>query len=205
MAVVQCSNLHYYDNEKYGQCPHCAKLKKTGMAYEEEDFQSQQVAEYAAAYIRQKTGSSNPAMENVAPPVYGGQDDGKTVGLFQNKKGKRLPTGWLVCTEGEDYGSSFMLASGKNFIGSAANMDIVLHGDADIAWERHAIVFYEPKKREFFIQTGETDQPIYLNGKEIEGLAGMHAHDVLKIGKSVLVFFPCCSKTFSWDDLKKEE
>ena len=30
MAIIQCGAGHYYDNEKFSECPHCAMAAQAG-------------------------------------------------------------------------------------------------------------------------------------------------------------------------------
>lgn len=54
MAVVQCENKHYYDNVKFAQCPHCAKIAE-GEMQRQMMIESQRTGTYAAEYIRKNT------------------------------------------------------------------------------------------------------------------------------------------------------
>ena len=132
-------------------------------------------------------------------------EEEKTVSLYQLKTNTDPVTGWLVCIEGSDFGNSFTLKGGRNFIGRAASMDIVLKGDNSISREKHAIILYEPKRREFIAQAGESRELFYLNEEVVLNPVRLKQHDILTIGNTRLMFFPCCGEHFSWDDFKKEE
>ena len=73
MSIVQCKNSHYYDDERYSECPHCAEQKAKGTMEEESAtvaFAAQQVENYAIEYIRQNAQNQqvniNPAVEREA-------------------------------------------------------------------------------------------------------------------------------------------
>ena len=117
------------------------------------------------------------------------------------KSGLKPVVGWLVCVQGNDFGSSFTMKHGKNFIGRSADMDIVLHGDESIAWENHAAVFYVPKQRRFAIEPGTNGSRVYLNREAVIRPVWMKQHDILTIGSCSLMFFPCCGEHFSWEEL----
>lgn len=117
------------------------------------------------------------------------------------KSGLKPVVGWLVCVQGNDFGSSFTMKHGKNFIGRSADMDIVLHGDESIAWENHAAVFYVPKQRRFAIEPGMNGSRVYLNREAVIRPVWMKQHDILTIGSCSLMFFPCCGEHFSWEEL----
>ena len=97
------------------------------------------------------------------------------------------------------------MKSGRNFIGRASHMDIVLRGDNSISREKHAIILYEPKRREFIAQAGESRELFYLNDEVVLNPVRLKQHDILTIGNTRLMFFPCCGENFSWDDFKKDE
>lgn len=117
------------------------------------------------------------------------------------KSGLKPVVGWLVCVQGSDFGSSFTMKHGKNFIGRAADMDIVLHGDESIAFKNHAAVFYVPKQRRFAIEPGTAGRRIYLNREAVVRPVWIKQHDILTIGNCSLMFFPCCGEHFSWEEL----
>lgn len=130
-------------------------------------------------------------------------EDGKTVSLYQRRRGTDPVTGWLVCIEGGDFGASFTIKSGRNFIGRAEDMDIVLHGDNSVSRVKHAIILYEPKRREFIAQSGDSRELFYLNDEVVLNPVRLKQYDILTIGMTRLMFFPCCGENFSWDDYKK--
>lgn len=133
------------------------------------------------------------------------EDDGRTISIYQTKIGIEPVTGWLVCVEGAAFGESFQLKSGRNFIGRAQSMDIVIAGDNSISREKHAIILYEPKKREFIAQAGESRELFYLNDEVVLNPVRLKQHDIVTVGNTKLMFFPCCSEKFSWEDYKEQE
>ncbi len=151
------------------------------------------------------TPGNSPLQDAVNKAITGEDDDGKTVSFYKSKKGIDPVAGWLVCVEGEDFGASFTIKTGRNFIGRSSAMDVVLHGDNSISRERHAIVLYEPKRREFIAQAGESRELFYLNDEVVLNPVRLKQYDILTIGNTRLMFFPCCGENFSWDDLDQDE
>ena len=111
--------------------------------------------------------------------------------------------GWLVCVEGKMLGKAFELKNGKNFIGRSSQMDVILEGDANVSRDRHAIVTYEPRGREFFAQPGESRELFYVNGQVVLMNVVLKARDIISVGKTDLMFIPFCGADFSWDEIKK--
>lgn len=111
------------------------------------------------------------------------------------------PVGWLVCIRGSYRGQAFPCAAGKNRIGRGEQLEIDLRNEPSVSRDTHAIVFYEPVRRQFYVQSGTGAGLVYLNGEMI--FDGEHcplaAYDRLTIGKLVFLFLPLCGDRFSWD------
>ena len=114
-------------------------------------------------------------------------------------QGTRPVVGWLVCIEGSDYGKSFNLYGGKNFIGRAAEMDVCLANDVTVSRFKHATVIYEPKQRVFFAQPGESHELFYVNGSVVLVNTELKDRDVIAIGRSTFVFVPFCDQRYGWE------
>lgn len=111
-----------------------------------------------------------------------------------------LPVGWIVGLNGVSKGTIFPCKTGRNRIGSGWNMDIVLSGDGSINEDIHAMIIYEPRKRQFFIQAGNGDGLTYLNDKLVFTHDELHAYDRITLGGAEFVFVPLCGGSFSWDE-----
>ena len=108
------------------------------------------------------------------------EDENCTVGYYAQVLGVEPVVGWLVCIRGAYRGESFRLKSGRNFIGRAANMDIVLGADHSVSRLRHAAVVYDPRSRAFIVAAGDARELCYLNGEVVITSNIMKAYDVLK-------------------------
>ena len=141
-------------------------------------------------------------------------DDGKTVGFYLPRSGNkeaeearkqeikeqtRPVVGWLVCVDGCNFGRSFELYFGKNFIGRDSSMDVCLSGDNTVSRHKHAILIYEPRQRLFFAQPGEAHELFYLNDEVVLNSVQLKDRDRITIGKHTLVFVPFCDSEFGWE------
>ena len=166
----------------------------------------------AAAPVAPTPGASAPlqasapqAVQRTVADSMADTEDNCTIGYYSRVIGVEPVVGWLVCTEGEYKGESFKLKSGRNFIGRAANMDVVLSADHSISRFKHAAVIYEPRSRQFIVTAGESRELCYLNGDVVLSNMKMEAYDVLNLGNTSLMLVPCCGKRFSWENgLEKE-
>lgn len=109
--------------------------------------------------------------------------------------------GWLVCIDGKSFGRTFNIFAGVNSIGRNETNKIVLNGDNGISREKHAVIIYDPKNRDFYIKSGDGSGLTYLNGDcIIDGAKVLHNGDVIELGSSKFMFVPLCGDNFTWDD-----
>ena len=126
-------------------------------------------------------------------------DTGKTIGFYANVSNEPV-VGWLICIKGESQGESYNLKAGKNTIGRGAGMDVMLAQEKSISREKHAILTYEPKKRIFILQPGESSGLVYLNDNLLMSYEEIHAYDMIQLGEALFMFMPFCGEKFTWDD-----
>lgn len=209
MNLKRCNNGHFYDGEKNNTCPYCnqtVSAAQTTVAVDTldlaEDLPSLNVEDLDAATLSLQDAV---AAATSAPVSNQDVDTNKTIGYFSKAIGTDPVVGWLVCIEGEYFGESFKLKSGRNFIGRSSSMDIVLGGDTTVSRDRHAIVVYEPKGRIFFAQPGDSKELFYLNEEVVLNNVVLKANDIISVGNTKLMLIPCCGPNFSWDELKKQQ
>ncbi|MCT4509793.1 MAG: FHA domain-containing protein [Tepidibacter sp.] len=112
--------------------------------------------------------------------------------------------GWLVCIEGSRIGKDYKIKEGKNFIGRADDMDIQILGDNKISRRNHAIVVYDPKKRNSVLLPGDASGIAYLNDDAVYVPTQLSPYDVIELGNSKFLFIPFCGEHFEWDDISGE-
>lgn len=108
--------------------------------------------------------------------------------------------GWLVCVAGYHFGECFSIFAGKNSIGRSSENRIVIADDNSISRVKHALIVYEPKKRNFYLQPGDSSGLTYLNDDYITDSHKLSAHDMIELGDSKFMFVQLCGETFSWDE-----
>lgn len=227
-ATKRCPNGHFYDADKFASCPFCENVIGGGNGQRVTQPLEQGMQETIPTNEingMQKTvpgNIENSAKEETAPKEESGgslsekfkEDKGdikkksndmqKTVSFFTESVGDQIPAvGLLLCVEGEDFGSTYLLKAGKNFIGRANSMDVVIAGDQSVSREKHAIILYEPKKRMFLAQPGESSELYYVNDEVVLNVIELHEYDEITLGKTKLLFVPICGPQFSWEDYAK--
>ena len=181
MGIIKCENGHFFDDLKYKKCPHCEMEEKKSASINNE--------EKTVAKI-----SVDRKRNSLASFVAG--DEERTVGIFSSK-GTFLPVvGWLVCIEGVEKGRDYRIASGRNFIGRAYQMDITISDDQEISKENHCSVIYDPKSFKFTLAPGSSIS--YINGEEVRKPVELRIYDKISLGKTVLQFVPYCKEGVSW-------
>ena len=215
MNLVRCEKgVHFYDRDKFNSCPFCMADNDAGvtMSYREPDALDTESDNPTVSGVTAETSSHpsmslNEAIKNVTEAVTDEEDDdmGKTVSFYHQELGTEPVVGWRIVISGTQFGKSFALKSGRNFIGRSREMDICLEGDDRISRNKHAIVVYEPKSRMFIAQPGESRELFYLNDKVVLNNEQLKKNDVLLLGDTKLMLIPCCDEQFSWEDVENEK
>jgi hypothetical protein len=159
MILTKCNNGHFYDAEKYAQCPHCGSQ---GSAAGDQTV-SMNRNDSVTVSLTQSDAISGPGSqegisslkEAVQKATIGGtplssDGDSVTMSYYSKSIGAEPVVGWLVCTGGECLGEDFRLKSGRNFIGRASGMDVSISGDNTVSREKHAVIVYDPKSMCFW-------------------------------------------------------
>lgn len=189
MELVRCENGHFYDADRFSECPHCNPSTFGGQS----------------GTIPLDPGDPGKSSEDEIT-----EDNNATVGFYDwdetdivahtqvrlNLGGPVV--GWVVATDGIHRGQDFPLKAGRNFIGRSKGMDIALE-DKTISRERHAVIVFEPKSNTFLVMPGDAHELFYLNGEVVLSAQSIKAYDVISIGKTQLTFIPFCGENFSWN------
>lgn len=190
MAVVKCENGHFYDNEKYSACPHCANQLDLADGDEHTVSLSDNLIEQAIA-IHLKTGEK----QSYTDVDY---DDEKTISIFSVNKGNDFVTGWLVCVDGPEKGRDYRLHYGFNKIGRSRSLDIYLEEDRQISRDAHCAVVYEYNKNEFFVMPQDGNL-VYLNDAMLTEPQRLSTGDIISLGATKLEFIAFCRGMRKWE------
>lgn len=206
--------LHFYDASKFASCPHCRIVAAPGVRGPEiGQTEGYGVSPAAPAtpgnpaipatrattpvggrdeqqYTRRRTDAS--PIEEGATQIYMGEQQGKTPHVV----------GWLVCTDGPAMGKDFRLFFGNNKIGRDGRVNVVqITGDDGISRDGHAVIQYDNRENSFYIHSdAQARNPTIHNGKMVRAWTKLEAHDVIQMGRTVLVFVPFCTDQFKWGD-----
>lgn len=197
MNLIRCEQGHFYDADAFVNCPHC-----NGTTAVEEEVGVTVAKEPTIANTVPLAAKLDEAINNAK----GEEDEGqKTIGFYSASVGTEPVVGWLVCVEGQHYGADFALKTGRNFIGRAGNMDVVLDKDKAISREKHAVVLFEPRNNIFLVQPGDSRELFYVNGDVVLSAQEIKAYDKISLGETTLIFIPFCNSEVNWNNYKNEK
>lgn len=186
------------------------KNRGSGTQNEQKRMQNDLEREISDLNVTEKLHSFNDAdeyedfdyQEHRNHGVSGGipDDEGKTVRFSSRKEDAKEPlVGWLVGLNGEVFGEGFPLVTGRNYIGRGSDMDVVLRGDPSVSRNKHAVIIYDPRSRQFLIQPGESKELFYMDEKLVLDTQVMNSGCELCIGETKLRFIAFCGEDFSWE------
>ena len=185
MAVIQCEQGHFYDGEKFGECPHCKNPPPRRRDLGEG------VTEYHPSMPSPQRGRVEVRLGEA------NQREEKTVGIYQAKMGRDPVVGWLVCLTGKEQGRDYRLHAGRNYIGRAVQMDVALTDDEQISREDHCSLVFEPKNGVFWLARGKGDG-VKVNGESLTDSRLLEGDETIELGSSSFVFIPFCRKGRLW-------
>ena len=214
MMMRRCKNGHYYEPEKYTTCPYCGvdiDLRDTitparptvpdaGKQAKMPANDAEDLTRRAPSPQAEKGHLGQPA----ALPEGSQSDDEETIrvlpGADPEGKGPFDPVvGWLVCIQGPNRGESYLIRSGRSSIGRDEANTIMIPGDQTMSRNEHAFLIYDPRANVFKIAPGNGTGLVYLNSVSVDVPTLLHAHDVIELGQTQLLFVPLCGDDFRWD------
>lgn len=204
MRLKKCENGHFYDESKYAFCPHCRKNSgqeadnlTVAIELSTGGKEDELVKQHMSAWTEEITNESK-LQKNVSALQIQEQD--LTVGYYSQKMITNPVVGWLVCLNGDNKGKSYELHAGRNFVGRAAEMDIVLEGDKSVSRIKHAVFIYDAKGKKYYAQPGESRELFYVNGEVVLNNVILKPYDKVFIGQTELLFIALCGEIFTWDE-----
>lgn len=187
MAIINCVNNHFYDDEKYDACPFCNSVDDT-----EEGMTLAKFDEFNSTDFFENFGDDSATMaffDEVA-------EEDVTIGILHLETTSNPVAGWLVCTSGSVKGKSYELHLGRNYIGRDKKMDIVLTDDNSISRSRHFSIVYDPKSNGFYSVPDEGF--VYINDNLIKEPTRLNDGDEIHVGNTVYVFVAYCNENRRW-------
>lgn len=142
-------------------------------------------------YCRQAADQGvNPV--NVQPGQAGGVGAvaGKTVAVDINaalgtEHVNKAVVGWLVAMKGPQKGQDFRLHDGRNVMGTAADVDVVVYDQFVSA--RHCVLLVEAKEARYVLQDLESRNKTFVNNRQISKV-DLIDNDEIRLGQATFRF-----------------
>jgi hypothetical protein len=113
--------------------------------------------------------------------------------------------GWVVVVKGPGRGNFSPVFVGMNSLGRDASQRVSLSfGDDSISREEHAFITYDEEQRCFYLQHGGKSNLVRLGAQPVLSPTELKPNDLIRIGRTTLLFVPCCGPDFSWTDEVQE-
>ena len=113
--------------------------------------------------------------------------------------------GWVVVVKGPGKGNFSPVFVGMNSLGRDASQRVCLSfGDDSISREEHAFITYDEEQRCFYLQHGGKSNLVRLGAYPVLSPTELKPNDLIRIGRTTLLFVPCCGPDFSWTDEVQE-
>ena len=113
--------------------------------------------------------------------------------------------GWVVVVKGPGRGNFRPVFVGMNSVGRDASQRVSLSfGDDSISREEHAFITYDEEQRCFYLQHGGKSNLVRLGAQPVLSPTELKPNDLIRIGRTTLLFVPCCGPDFSWTDEVQE-
>ena len=227
MNKVKCAgkpDSHFFDADRFHICPICSSPPAGSMWVENQraSSNSQDIHATVPLYDEEPRTAAPPPPKKTdkenssSAPGRSAKEEKKTahptntqdVPVTDAKVKQNAivpPVGWLVGIAGPYWGKAFECKAGRNRIGRNLSMEIILSEDPTVSGESFAILIYEPRRRKFYIDSGDHTGLIYLNDEPVFSHAELQAYDKLDIGQSTFLLLPLCGERFTWDDHAQKE
>lgn len=169
MKLTKCASGHFYDADKYPECPYCNT-----------DLQTD------SSIVRSGAPEEAPApAEEAAPAIPAAAPAGPVAG-------------WLVVLDGEAKGRDLRLGVGRTFLGlDADGTPVTLSADASLGL-RQAVLVYDAEAKTYTLLPGSSQELCYLEGAALLEPQELAGSETLKLGTATLKFVPFCGPDFSW-------
>jgi hypothetical protein len=199
--VIQCKEKHFFDSERYDECPVCKKENQYLTGEQGADPSEKELEAYVRSYAKRKKVAGEPEDDDKTELLgsqvpHLKQPDEVTTSVQDNQMYCYIK-GWLVCLDGPLHGQDFKIYKGFNKIGREQKNDISLAGDGQVAENEHCYLMYEEGPNTFHLVPGKGKE-IFVNEKPLLEATALFQGDIVKVGGSSLEFIAYCCGDKRW-------
>ncbi len=187
--MATCKNGHYYPDDK-SECPYCPKSAESGEGMRgssllrtvigvPEAFETPPVQPIGREKPAEPQQESSPSALKTQIEAGTPQPSGSSV-----PDGFRKLMGWLVTFDRAPMGQDFQLREGRNMIGTAADCDVRIEGDANISGRHLTILF---RLGEVLFRDELSTNGTFINGN-LTNEGRLRDGDVIRVGNTHLLY-----------------
>lgn len=142
-------------------------------------------------------GATVPLITPLTPPSYGSIPGVPPSASRRESIGP--VAGWLVIISGPGRGHSVEIGYGYNSIGRSPENEVCLpFNDTTISDKGHAYIAYDSEGHMSYVTHGQSRNMIYLDKKPVLGSVEISQGNILRIGKTELMYVPFCNAEMNW-------
>ena len=187
MVMKRCNNGHFYDSDKYGQCPYCGisiltHRKRCRLSAPNR----REIQPYAPETV---------GLETVASPTAaskGGIRKQRQNGrIYAEKKRVLTVVGWL-CVHRRTFKGGRTTALNRKRTLSAERQTWIFQSRVMTAYreKNHAVISFNPKTAVSGCCRAKATGMVYLNDEEVYSASELFKGDVIELGQTKLKFVP---------------
>lgn len=148
-------------------------------------------------------GATVPLVTPLTPPSVGSIPGMNPVSMRREAMGP--VAGWLVIISGPGRGHSVEIGYGYNSIGRSPENEVCLpFNDTAISDKGHAYLAYDSEGHMSYVTHGQSRNMIYLDNKPVLGSVEIAHGNILRIGKTELMYVPFCTAEMNWSTFPEE-
>lgn len=199
MNLSRCEKGHYYDGDKYVNCPHCAR----------KDNVSKNTIRMSKSLDSVETEKRKEGMETgkaLKDAVLDAMEKKRESEIRKRsslhiEKEQELPVGILVGVQGSFLGKICVLTPGYNYIGY---QDEVIENVHEIEMLKSCLmtILYSEEKNIFILKPKNTEYPIQIGRIIVKDNLMLRSYDKIVVKEEAFLFVPICGGHFSWGNYK---
>lgn len=200
MDLKKCKSGHFYDGDKYTECPHCKNNveNRSISTIEKKKITENRDSGNLTKSIFDMNIQENPPAERSVLKQKIEYTDTYAPQVMHQKVQNGPVVGWIVGITGNEYGHSYELFVGNNTIGSSMDNVVSITEDSYLCSMSHGVICYEPETGLFFFDIQNSKGGVKINNSAVQENMYIGYMDVIEIGGSSYMLVPLCKDGFTW-------
>lgn len=195
MNLTRCKRGHYYDGDKYVNCPHCARKDIAA----KNTIRMSESVDSAETEQRRDPKETGKALKDAVLDAMEKKKESevKQKSVRNIEKGQTFPVGVLVAIGGSFTGKIYVLETGYNYIGFKDNV-IETAKEAETLQECLMVISYHEEKNMFILKPFDTEYPVQVGRMVLKDNLMLRSYDKIVMKEETMMFVPICGSHFTW-------